>query len=774
MRRFTPLVFLICFLIPSLTQAAITGRVIDEENQPVATARVMALANDSTLIDAADTDTKGFFSIDTDNATFLRVEAPGYNAITFPTDGKSDCGDIILQPTGTELDEFVLQNTKPSIRFEGATLVTQVEGTYLSKLKNADRLLGWIPLVEGINGSFSVVGKGSPLIYINKRVLRNVQELKEITADNIKEVKLITNPGPKYPSSASCVIIIVTKRPHGEGFGLQLNVTGTQSDYFSDSESANLTFRTGGLDLGLSMYRGRSKMKFNGRHTEYLYVNPEIIRESGHHAVNTSDDYDGTLMVNYQFNQRHSIGGTFSLHGSKTDIWSDGWRYDTRMNSLLDSIYFNTITKNRLYPTWNGNLYYNGTIRNVEIDFDMSYYESRPNTHTWNDETSYILDSTDNVTTDATSNSRMWAQKLVGTYTVGSASISAGEEYTNSRLSSDYACSNASVGITNSVTRSDIVAAFAEYTQKIAGKFTIDAGIRYEHTSHRYDNLIDDALDNRETYNTWIPSLNISANLSPFHFAISYRRTTYRPSYRQLDEAIRYVDSREYQKGNPNLRSPKNDDFDLAAHYVFPFGTLSGFLTYQRSEDRISFSSDVLDSDNGLVLMTYANLPVIHKIFAHITMSIKVGSWLNLRPYAEVTKQWHSIICDGRKISLSKPIWKAGVNMWINLPHEWFIGPQFRYRSGGHSGNGYMYHSFLVNIGVSKSFLNDRLEVSLYADDLFNGKDEKFIQYDNVVMNKGTEFMNMRGISLSVGWKFNVPKNKYKGKGAGNAERNRL
>ena len=112
--------------------------------------------------------------------------------------------------------------------------------------------------------------------------------------------------------------------------------------------------------------------------------------------------------------------------------------------------------------------------------------------------------------------------------------------------------------------------------------------------------------------------------------------------------------------------------------------------------------------------------------------------------------------------------------MWINLPHEWFIGPQFRYRSGGHSGNGYMYHSFLVNIGVSKSFLNDRLEVSLYADDLFNGKDEKFIQYDNVVMNKGTEFMNMRGISLSVGWKFNVPKNKYKGKGAGNAERNRL
>lgn len=773
MRRFTPLVFLLCFLIPSLTHAAITGRVIDEENQPVSTARVMALANDSTLIDAADTDTKGFFSIDTDNATFLRVEAPGYNAITFPTDGKSDCGDIILQPTGTELDEFVLQNTKPSIRFEGATLVTQVEGTYLSKLKNADRLLGWIPLVEGENGSFSVLGKGSPLIYINKRLLRNMNELKEIQADNIKEVKVITNPGPKYPSSVSSVIIISTKRPHGEGFGVNINATGRFSDYFSDSENANITFRSGGLDLSLSFYRGRDKMKFNSRHTEYLYVQPEIIRESGHCAVNTSEVYDGNLMVNYQFNDRHSIGATFGLSGNKTDIWADGWRYDTRNGSLLDSIYYETITKNRLYPTWNGNLYYNGTIGNVEIDFDMSYFESRPNTHERNDETSYILDRTDNVITDATSSSRMWAQKLVGTYTIGNANIAAGEEYTNSRLLSDYACSNAGVGITNSVTHSDIVAAFTEYTQKIAERFTVQGGIRYEHTSHRYDNLLDDALDTRDRYNTWIPSLSVSANLNPVYLSLSYRRTSYRPSYRQLDEAIRYVYSREYQKGNPNLRSPINDSFDLIAHYMLPFGSISGFLTYRRSKNSISFNSDVLDPENGLILMTYTNLPVINSIFSQINMRIQAGS-LQLTPYISVNKQWHSIICDGRKVSLSKPSWTAGLNAGIELPYGWWITPKFGYISGGHSGNIYSYHRFILNIGVYKSFFNERLEVSLYARDLFNGKDDKMIQYDNVIMNKCTEFMNMRAVSLTVGWKFNVPKNKYKGKGAGNAERNRL
>ena len=48
------------------------------------------------------------------------------------------------------------------------------------------------------DGTLEVLGKGTPLIYINNREVRHLDELDRLSAENIKQVELITNPSAEY------------------------------------------------------------------------------------------------------------------------------------------------------------------------------------------------------------------------------------------------------------------------------------------------------------------------------------------------------------------------------------------------------------------------------------------------------------------------------------------------------------------------------------------------------------------------------------------------
>ncbi|MGN0061305.1 MAG: hypothetical protein ACI382_02955, partial [Alloprevotella sp.] len=67
-------------------------------------------------------------------------------------------------------------------------------------------------------GGISVSGKGTPLVYINHRLVRDAKELNRLKSREIKSVEVITSPGAKYDASASSVIRINTTKKVGEGW----------------------------------------------------------------------------------------------------------------------------------------------------------------------------------------------------------------------------------------------------------------------------------------------------------------------------------------------------------------------------------------------------------------------------------------------------------------------------------------------------------------------------------------------------------------------------
>lgn len=79
-----------------------------------------------------------------------------------------------------------------------------------------------------------------------------------------------------------------------------------------------------------------------------------------------------------------------------------------------------------------------------------------------------------------------------------------------------------------------------------------------------------------------------------------------------------------------------------------------------------------------------------------------------------------------------------------------------------------------VDVKLTKSYLNDALEIGVYANDLFKTDKERWTMYgSHTIMTKDC-YGYERCVGMTVSYNFNTAKSKYKGTGAGNAEKKRL
>ena len=80
----------------------------------------------------------------------------------------------------------------------------------------------------------------------------------------------------------------------------------------------------------------------------------------------------------------------------------------------------------------------------------------------------------------------------------------------------------------------------------------------------------------------------------------------------------------------------------------------------------------------------------------------------------------------------------------------------------------------MLSLSVSKDLLKQRLNIKLTGNDLFNQGMGRGTFYFNRMMFRKMEDNDSRCVQLSLRYRFNVTPSKYKGTGAGNAEKNRL
>ena len=97
------------------------------------------------------------------------------------------------------------------------------------------------------------------------------------------------------------------------------------------------------------------------------------------------------------------------------------------------------------------------------------------------------------------------------------------------------------------------------------------------------------------------------------------------------------------------------------------------------------------------------------------------------------------------------------------------------YITKGHEKNQYLYKPmFCTNVSAYKALLKDHLSFQLFIYDLFGTNDSHMIAHYGKMKDLIVDGLSTSKVSLTVRYKFNTTRSKYKGTGAGESQKNRM
>lgn len=757
-----------------LSAQVLTGKVVGADKEPLPFANVVLL-KDSTFVNGVVTDDSGMFVFDrpSTSANRIKIGRVGYEDYLAPIAPTGDFGIIMLNESSVMFDEVVVKANLPTTRLKGNAMVTNVENSVLSKLGTANDVLSHLPLVSESDGSFTVFGKGTPLIYINGKLVRNPTELSQLSSENIRHVEVVTNPGAQYSSEVQSVIKIKTIPPKGEGFSANLYDQITASHFARNTTDISLNFRHDGLEIFGNGYFCIGK-KLNRDNTEMItYGNNTMHQSISSKAVGEFSDLYGKLGFSYQFLDNHSIGVYYRVGQEKSDTHALGLSnvslYTQSELTSSDEITFDCLNKEKTRPVQEANLYYNGSFGKLDVDFNADFTQARSNRS--DDQFESNVKNPDNdchIVSDGLKKSRLLAEKLTFSYPVWKGNIEVGEEYTNTRLE----CANSYNGapIDNSLTdiHEDNIAVFATLSQAF-GALNISAGLRYEHVNYRYFEDSKLQVDQSKTYNNFFPTFSLSAPINKVNLSFSFTNKTRRPTYQQLDGGIEYINRFSYQCGNPKIRPTKMYLFQLMGMWKYFFAQVS----VNHETDAIFWKTSAYKEEPAVKLLSFENVPHYTQFQVAIGAQPTIGCW-QPQPVIGMMKQFYNTIYRGEKLSLGKPFFSFSLENLFSLPKNWTLGADFQFMTAGNGQNTFMKPTNKIDLMVRKSFFNSNLSFTLYATDLLNNYSDRTTMYSGDIMTYNYNQFESRSIRLAIRYKFNATRSKYRGTGAGDNEKSRM
>ncbi len=743
------------------------GVVVDENKTPIDFVNVVLLKADSTYLAGTVTDKDGtfIFSGNWDSPKFVKISSIGYSSQTLDIPQTGDLGIIVLDIESTMLGEVVVKSNRPVTAIKGDALVTNVAGTQLEHAGTAEDVLVQVPMVVGRDGSFEVFGKGSPAIYINGRLVRDSNELMQISSADIKNVEVVTNPGARYDASVNSVIRITTKRPQGDGFSSLLRSVLRENKYFSNVNQANFKYRTGGLEVFANFGGAIAKFQSNQYGISISSLSwKEEITQKGHGNVK---DFFGKAGFSYMFNEKHSIGAYYS-NGITSDKMHHSHATELSANGeLLDVATSLRSGDTKKLPRHYANIYYNGKVGELGIDLNTDYLWNKSRSNITVDGIS-VTDGNSLINSLGTSRGRMFAEKLVLSYPVWKGTIEAGEEFVSSRFSSDYMTDAEIIDDANTHVDENNIAGFLDFRQTF-GRFSFGAGLRYEHVNFDYLENGQKKDDQSKTYNNLFPSFFMSTTVDKVQLSINYTGKTKRPNYGELDGAIDYINRYTLQGGNPYLKPEKIHTVELTGAWRRFFAQLS----YTYKKDPIISTTKPYGESGEVKLMTLDNFPEIHSIRAFIGTSFNVGIW-EPRVNLGITKQWFTIdTWKGRK-HLNNP---QGMVQWqnaIHLPYDIWLNVDMAWESASNDRNMYRKSCSYLNAKLYKAFLNNSFSISAEANDLFNKRNYGVTTFSKDITRYVCVTDLSRSFYLTLQYTFNSSRDRYKGRGAGINEKSRF
>lgn len=754
-------------------QQTIRGWVTDEQRLPIEYANVIALSlRDSSLVTGTVTDKEGAFqlSLSTDMQVFLRVSGIGYEQRNVLLPLIADTLQLKAESDTKAIEGVTVTASRPKMAIRNDALVTTIIGSSLAKAGSGNDVLKRIPLLSGKEGSYSVIGRGAAVIYINNRKITDATEIERLNSSDIKDIEVVTNPGARYDATVSAVIRIHTMRKVGDGFGFDVRTSAYYWENWDTYNQLNMYYRRNGLELTAgSAYNIDNSLNkqttTNKVQTANLWTNKWT---SDSRFRNTNNNY--TLSAAYEFNANHSVGARFftnllvgANNGSSifsTDVLKN--------NVLFDHIESQISGNSTAIPNKSLSAYYVGKVGKIDIDFNTDYYYGRETEYRITTEQSANY-ANRTVTSAGIHTNKFFATKLVLSHPLFGGSLSVGNENTFTNHGQNYVNQENVVPSTASTIKERNNAFFFEYSRPTPiGQLM--AGLRYEHVnSDYYDEGVYSPAHSR-TYSQWFPSLTFATRIKEVGLQLSYSAKTSRPSYNQLGTNVAYMNRFTRQSGNPTLKPETLHNITLVSSWNW----FTFVANYTQTHNKIMYWNEQESTDENITNLRYRNFKRFPALTLSLTAAPRMGVWSpQLTLFCQ--KQWFDIERLGSKLDLSKPVWGIQWDNSFEFRHDWTAEANLKLTSKGMTENAKLTrNNCTFDFSVRKAFLNNRLSVTVGVNDLFNRSANQLLLYTNNLSIDTKQELDSREFYVTLRYKFNTARSKYKGTGAGQSERKRF
>lgn len=772
MRYFVVFLIYISCNLACIAQS-ITGKIVDEQGNAIQFANVAMLqSKDSVFVKGVVSDENGSFILNTPHQNgIVKVTCIGYRTV-FLNVTDDNLGVIVLKEESMTLGDVIVKSSLPKSKLKNGAVITTVAGSILEKTGNIYNLLDRIPNVTTQNGKINIFGIGEPVIYINGKKVRDNTELDRLNPDEISTVEVKQNPGAQYASNVKAVIRINTKKRTKDGFGFETRTFGKndENSRIGGYEQLNINYQKKGLETFTVLKIKDAESSIKQDLVQNTYVdNVWHQRNDIKGSIRNRQLYCG-LGVNYQISNNSFIGASFNFNrmfnkavsNIATTIYKD---YTFTEESASD------IAKPGNMSLASSNVYYMGKIGIVDINFNTDWLWDKDfsKVNTLERYQEYGGDWQDKaVHTKTNTKNELFASKLTLTLPFWKGQLSFGGEYSNTNRNSSYDVQP--MGLLDKQDnriKEGMASVFCDYTRKF-GQLRVLAGIRYENTDFNYYEEGKRIPEQSKRYGNLLPSLSLSLPVGKTQMQLSYGATIKRPSYYDMRSGIGYDNRYTYESGNPFLVS----EISRNINYMVSYKWLMAEGIYTHVSDPIVMLTQSYKDNPNIALIQNVNWKPYNRIGASLSASPKFGIWHpSLRFH--FFKQWFDMETHGGH-GLDNP--KITVRFDNTIDTKFCtISLLLTAQTKGDDETSYMYRNyFSSNLSIYKSFLKGKMVVFFYANDLLGTGNMHSKMYSGSMREIIHHDYSISEYSLTIRYRFNVAKKKYKGTGAGQSQKSRM
>ncbi len=770
----------------------ITGKIVDAQSEEAiefATISVISVL-DSTVVTGNISGMSGEFVVDDVpvGEYYVVLSYIGYEEITLGpikisgANKKEHLGTIKISSHSLEIGEVIVRERKDAIETRLDKRVFNASQDIASQSGDALEMMRNVPSIDvDVEGNISLRGNENVKILIDGRPTSFSPSdlLRQTPASNIERVEIITNPGAKYdPEGTAGIINIVMKRSDKVGFNGNVNMGVTYAHYMQYNGGVGLNMRNKRMNAFINYGFSDAKRRRSGHQDRF-------IKESQEYSI-ISQDSDG-----YWNRGGHNIEGGMDIYvnNSNTFYWTGTFRTHGNPSERIVDYSYKDADGNPLYrerrtsdQTHGGENYrinlgwmkkFSEPEHQLDIDFVYDLGDRGHDQEYFNQ--AYADDGSlfpiyDREKQGEKRNDSEIMSKIDYTRPFGEGmSLEAGLHH-NLRLKYTdtwFSIYDDTGNYVDDPSRSNIfdysenvMAAYLSWGHEI-GSFGYKAGLRHETT------ILKSALENDpenkydQTYSRLYPSIHLMQNIGATNtLLLSYSRRIERPNSWQLNPFTNYSDPLNLRSGNPYLQPEDIHSIELGYKKIWELLTLNLTGYYKIINNQIH---RYVESTGEITMSTFENFGKSEEIGAETIISIRPFSWWNL---TGTVNAYQSTLNNfgGLNVANTKSFrMRSQFNSQMTLPGDFMLQLSGNYSLPFKSPQGSIRSFRSINIALAKSFLDEKLRVSVNARDIFNTMQfEGDIYINDLVSEYVVHKWDSRGFGVSVSYNFGKDNSKKK------------